>query len=321
VAYTTHARNLLPGKSTELGDIVLHEVDTAQAALISRAPDGAEGNGTSSLPDLSDDGRFIVYQSWADNLVGDDTNAACDIYLFDRLDGSTTRVSIPGTGGEADGSSTHPAISGDGRFVSFSSEATNLVPDDTNGVADMFVVDRESGAIDRVNVSTDGQQADASGGLFPESALSEDGRYVAFLSMAGNLVATPAPPTVTQVYLRDRVRGTTRRVSVSTAGEPADDRCFHPTLSADGRLIGFQSQARNLLAADQDTMADAYIADRRTQSVRMISASRLRGTGRRGDCGRLAISPAGCTVAFASDASDLDEADDNDTSDVYLLSL
>jgi Tol biopolymer transport system component len=320
VAYTTHARNLLPGKSTALGDIVLHDIAGGHAALISRGADGSEGTGTSSLPDLSDDGSFIVYQSWSDNLVSGDTNAACDIFLFDRTTGTTTRMSMTPAGGEADGNSTHPAISGDGRFISFSSDATNLVFDDTNGVADLFVVNRETGTIERVNLGPDDCQADAFGGLFPESVLSQDGRFVAYVSLASNLVEIATPSLVEQIYLRDRKRGTTRRVSISSTGEAADDRCFCPTITADGRLIGFQSLARNLLGNDRDTVADAYVFDRRTRAVRVISSAQ-NTSGARGDCQRIVISPEGCTVAFSSRASDLVQGDENDASDVFLKSL
>jgi Tol biopolymer transport system component len=281
---------------------------------------GSEGNGPSSQPDLSDDGRYSVFQSWADNLVPGDSNSACDVFRFDRDTGATVRVSKPQAGGEADGDSTHPAISGDGRFVSFSSAATNLVLGDTNDVADIFVVDCETGSIERVNLGSDGGQASAGGGLFPESALSRDGRLVAYTSMASDLVEPPAPPLVEQIYVTDRLAGDTQRISVTPAGEAADDRCLSPTLSADGRFVGFQTRARNLLTGDHDTVFDTYVVDRRTTSLRRISAPQL-VTGQRGDSGRVAISPSGCTVAFSSRASDLAESDDNDASDVFLITL
>ncbi len=323
VTYTTYATNLLPGKDMPFGDIVLHDVSTGQAQLVSRGLDGEQGTGTSSAPDVSDDGRFVVYQSWADNLVSQDANGLCDIFLFDRTSGETTLVS-QGAGLQG-GSSTHPSISGDGRFISFASDRSDLVADDANGTGDVFVFDRQTGVIERINVGPGGVEANASGGLFPQSSLSRNGRYVAFLSLADNLVADnpvsdASHAIVEQVFLRDRVLGTTEQVSLSFTGEAADDRCFSPTISGDGRFVGFQSLARNLNPKDCDTVADAYLLDRQAHTLRLLSAPQVSG-GERGDSNLVALSPDGDMVAFSSRASDLAQDDENEVDDVFLKSL
>ncbi len=318
--YTTHAVDLLPGKSTELGDIVLHDLSSGERTCVSRAPDDAEADGPCGLPDVSGDGRLVVFQSWAGNLVADDTNGRGDIFVHDRATGETRRVSVAADGAQAHGDSTHPAMSADGRFVSFSSDAPDLVPGDTNGVADVFVVELETGAIERVNVGPDDAQADAGGGLFPRSALSADGRHVAFVSLAGNLVdGDPGPPVTEQVFLRDRHEGVTTRVSSDAEGAAADDRCSAPALSDDGRFVAFVSRARNL-TGDEDVAADVFVLDRRTRMLRRVSAP-SHELGERDDAGDVALSGKGCTIVFASRASDQVAGDGNFASDVFVVEL
>src|SRR5262249_7394427 len=150
----------------------------------------------SASPSLSADGRYVVFESASDNLVAGDTNARDDIFVHDRLTGTTERVSVASDGTEANNGSNDAQISADGRFVALLASATKLVPGDTNGVFDVFVHDRLTGTTERVNVASDGTQANAawsqSSGGFPGPALSADGRFVAFESEATNLVAGDA---------------------------------------------------------------------------------------------------------------------------------
>src|SRR5207248_5589264 len=146
---------------------------------------GVEASGYSSGPSISADGRFVAFRSDAANLVADDTNNVADVFVHDRQTGETQRVSVSTAGAEANGVSQRPAISADGRYIMFTSAASNLVAGDTNYSWDVFVHDRESGETLRVSVSSDGVQGTRSsfGG-----AISADGRYVAFASTASNLV-------------------------------------------------------------------------------------------------------------------------------------
>jgi Tol biopolymer transport system component len=131
----------------------------------------------SGRPDMSADGRLVAFSGYASNLVADDTNRASDVFVHDRKTGSTERVSVGIGGAQADANSFKAALSADGRFVAFASDASNLVAGDTNGARDVFVRDRQNGTTERVSISADGAQAnELSGG----AAVSADGRFVAF---------------------------------------------------------------------------------------------------------------------------------------------
>jgi hypothetical protein len=162
--------------------------DTTRVSLTSS---GAQANGDSDGPFMSADGRLVVFSSSAPNLVPRDTNGETDIFVRDRSTGTTERVSVDSSGIQPNGSSGHPSVSADGRFVAFSSRASNLVPDDTNGIADgtpdVFVRDRQTGTTERVSVDSSGNQANSSSCCLPPS-ISSDGRSFAFQSYASNLV-------------------------------------------------------------------------------------------------------------------------------------
>src|SRR5437867_824550 len=146
---------------------------------------GTQGNSFSLDPSISADGRFVAFSSLATNLVPGDTNGAFDVFVHDRLTGTTERVSVDSAGTQGHGNSSEPSISADGRFVAFSSVATNRVPGDTNAAFDVFVHDRLTGTTERVSVASAGTQGNGSS-LDP--SISADGRFVAFSSVATNLV-------------------------------------------------------------------------------------------------------------------------------------
>lgn len=167
--------------------------------LISLSSAGVQGDQDSELPSVSADGRFVAFASLSDNLVSGDTNGQSDIFVRDRLTGTTERVSVSSTGRQGDGNSGllngmgSPSISADGRFVVFDSEATNLVKGDTNGASDVFIHDRMTGTTERVSVGPGGLQAN---GSCVQGRISPDGTRVAFTSSATNLVpVTPTSPT------------------------------------------------------------------------------------------------------------------------------
>src|SRR5439155_287868 len=157
---------------------------------------------------------------------------------------TTTRASVDSSGAQANRESFGIAVSADGRFVAFASFADNLVIGDTNGASDVFVRDRVAGTTTRVNVSTAGVQADADSF---DLALSADGRVIAFRSNADNLVANDTN-SAADVFVHDRLTGTTERVSVDSAGIQGNGPSQSPALSADGRFVAFRSNADNLVA-------------------------------------------------------------------------
>ena len=184
-----------------------------------------------SDPDISTDGRYVVFTSKATDLVSGDTNALPDIFVHDRLTGQSARVNVSLSGLQANQPSTTPSISGDGRVVAFVSSASNLVAGDTNQTSDVFVRDLQAGQIERVSVGSGGLQADAAS--FSPS-ISSDGRYVAFTSNAKNLVASDVDAQ-TDIFVHDRQSHQTYRVSVSPNG-PGSGADF-PSISADGRYV------------------------------------------------------------------------------------
>src|SRR5438552_5705991 len=179
---------------------------------------------------------------------------------------TTERVSVDSGGTEANDASLSSALSADGRFVAFDSAATDLVAADTNGVSDVFVHDRQTGATERVSVASGGAQGNGSSGLigfaFPP-ALSADGRFIAFVSFATNLVAGDTNGA-TDVFVHDRLTGTTERVSVASGGTEGNDASLGFALSADGRFVAFQSDATNLVAGDTNGATDVFVHDRQT---------------------------------------------------------
>jgi Tol biopolymer transport system component len=171
---------------------------TGDTTRISVGPGGAEGNGGSFSPSVSADGRYIAYWSNASDLVPDDTNKTGDIFVFDRNEGTTTRVSVASDGTQGDGMSSDPSISPDGRWVTFWSGADNLVPDDTNGKRDIFLCDREGASVTRVSVADDGRQGD--GDSFSPN-VNGGGSLVAFDSAARTLVADDHKTKGSDIFL------------------------------------------------------------------------------------------------------------------------
>ncbi|PKN65255.1 MAG: hypothetical protein CVU57_11495, partial [Deltaproteobacteria bacterium HGW-Deltaproteobacteria-15] len=158
VAFDSNASNLVPGDTNENYDIFVHERQTGATSRVSVGSDGSEGNGRSSNPSISADGRYVAFNSDAGNLVPVDTNGDYDVFVHDRQTGATSRVSVSSDGSEGNSYSLFPVISADGRYVAFASNAGNLVPGDTNGIYDIFVHDRQTGATSRVSVSSDGSE-------------------------------------------------------------------------------------------------------------------------------------------------------------------
>jgi Tol biopolymer transport system component len=217
--------------------------------------------------------------------------------------GPSVRVSVTSDGDEGDLESTRPGISLDGRVVGFVSNATNLVPDDTNGVEDIFVHERMSGRTERVSVSSEGAQANEFSDRFPP-ALDESGRFVAFESLATNLVSGDANATA-DVFLRDRRRRTTVRVSVGASGNEGNGFSIAPAMSSDARFVAFVSSATNFVPGDTNGFVDVFVRDRRLGTTSRVSVA----TGGSQGNGDVTLSPAlsddGRFVAFASLATNL----------------
>ena len=224
VAFYSLATNLVSGDTNGAADVFVHDRQTGTTERVSVATGGGQANGGSYIPAISADGRFVAFYSFATDLVGADTNGFVDIFVHDRQTGTTERVSVATGGGQVTGSSYNPAISADGRFVAFESEASGFVSGDTNAAYDVFVHDRQTGTTERASVSTGGGQATADS---YSGAISADGRFVAFHSVATNLVGGDTNGAA-DVFVHDRQTGTTERVSVATGGAEANGAQLRP---------------------------------------------------------------------------------------------
>jgi Tol biopolymer transport system component len=269
--------------------IMVYDRLTGDLDLVSARPDGRAASAASTLGGISADGRFIVFASEASDLVTDDGNAASDVFVRDRAAGITERVSVANNGREANGRSTQPSISADGRLVSFTSSAFNLVTNDVNGSADVFVRDRTAGTTVRVSLRANGGEAD---GHSAQSALSADGSTIAFSSSATNIVAGDDNES-SDIFVRDLERGTVERASVSSTGAAGAGPCFVPSLSAEGRFVAFYCEDRVLVPGDALARA-VYVRDRETGNT-SLGAIGHEGGALSGD-GRFLIVDAGNSV-------------------------
>jgi Tol biopolymer transport system component len=286
------------------------EPTTRRASL---STESAAADGASMGPALSADGRFVAFESAAENLVDDDTNGVPDVFVRDLVSGTTTRVSVSSEGVGGDGRSYDATITGDGRFVAFASEATDLVEGDTNAFADVFLHDRDSGATTRVSVAPDGAQVACNSW---DPTISDDGSTLSFTSGGDGLVPGDEAPWA-GVFALDVGTGAIERVSVSSDGTALDGVAEMSDLSADGRFVTFVSDAGDLVAEDTNGIDDVFVRDRSEGTTTRVSASSA-GVQATGYSGAPSMSGDGRYVAFFSLATDLVAHDDNDRFDVFL---
>ena len=316
VAFASEATNLVPGDTNGSGDIFVRDRELGTTELVSVNSSGIHGNHVSGFPSISADGRYVVFESRATNLVPGDTNGTYDVFIRDRQLGTTERVSVDSLGTQGNNESHNPTISADGRYVTFTSYANNLVPMDTNQFLDVFIRDRLIGTTERVSVSTTGIEGNGNSGVVTlinrPTCVSADGRFVAFHSNATNLVAVDTN-LVQDVFVRDRLLGTTERVSLSSGGTEGNDESWAPSISADGRYVAFHSFASNLVPPDIDGDFDVFVRDRQLGTTELASV-RVGVMHRNGD--NPAISPDGRYVAF--DAFSLVPDDTNLAGDAYV---
>ncbi|GAB1692708.1 PD40 domain-containing protein [Krasilnikovia sp. M28-CT-15] len=276
VVFSSRASNLVPGDTNGTGDVFLRDLRRGTTERVSVSTTGLQADGNSAGLDFQvaadTTGRYVVFGSEASNLVAGDTNGARDVFVRDRKRRTTQRVNVSSDGSQADGgTSGTPAMSANGRFVSFSSSAANLVSGDTNGAFDMFVRDLVYGRTERVSVSSGGAQSNNTS-VGDGQAMSANGRYVTFLSAASNLVPGDSNDQF-DIFVRDRQRRVTQRVSVSTAGAQTDDYSVNEAISANGRYVVFASLASTLIPGDTNRDYDVYVRDRRLGTTKLVSAA------------------------------------------------
>ncbi|MFI5366762.1 MAG: cohesin domain-containing protein [Candidatus Binatia bacterium] len=253
VAFQSAASNLIAGDTNNAADIFVRD---RRNQTTERVCNGVQGNRFSYWPSISADGNLVAFVSAASNLVPGDTNSDLDVFVCNRNTGTIELVSVSSSGAQGNGDSILPAISGDGHLVAFKSLADNLVPNDNNGLVDVFAYDRNTKTIERISVNPSG--GDANDFSFPPS-VSGDGRFVVFGSFGTNLVPNDSNGSA-DVFVRDRQIGITKLVDVNDQGVEANGGTpdVPPSISQDGKQIGFVSFASNLVGGDNNQAADVF---------------------------------------------------------------
>lgn len=267
VVFGSDSTNLVAGDTNGVGDIFLRDYATSSTVIVTRGLAGAGANAAASLYTFSSNGRYVAYSSAATNVVAGDTNGQLDVFVFDALTLTTVRVSVTNAGAQANDDSYVSSISPDGRYVYFSSYASNLVAGDTNATADVFVRDTVLGTTTLLNVATGGAQGNNSAS---NAIASADGRYVAFNSQASNLVAGDTNGQW-DIFLRDTMLGITTRISLGPGGVEGDSTSAFPRISADGSRVIFHSTASNLVAGDTNGFADIFFVEPAVGVVQRMS--------------------------------------------------
>ncbi len=334
MAFASEASNLVPGDTNHHRDIFVRDTRAGTTTRVSVSGHGKQANLDSYNPSISDDGRYVVFDSFATNLVPHDLNREGDVFVRDLTDGTTTRVSRGLDGKEADAGSGFATISGDGQVIAFESAASNLRTGQPGKVTDIYLVDRAGTVLDWVTRSAAGGEANGGSG---DIALSRDGQVVAFASAASNLV--PGDTNLADdVFVRDRRARITHRVSVNSLGGEANDDSGAPSLSDDGRVVAFTSNASTLASlmpgtqslpqfifnrfnsGDENFVSDVYVHDVATGHTELVSVSTSGAQGS-AESYEASISGDGTKVAFASFASALVPGELTPGSEVFLRDL
>jgi Tol biopolymer transport system component len=313
VVFQSTAKNFVPGVTPYI-NVFVRDLRKGITTRITNAIGGGDSNGASFSWSISGNGRFVVFQSEASNLVAQDDNQNWDIFLYDRQLGKMKLASIASDGTQSNGLSSAAVVSDNGRWVAFRSEANNLVPGDTNGAADIFVHDFKTGTTQRVSIATDGSQAN-SGSDSP--SMSADGCYIVFESSASNLVRRDTN-NFDDIFLHDLKTGKTSRVNVSKSGSQANGNSLSPSISPDGGYVAFTSGANDLVSGDINNVADIFVKSLETGEIRLVSRASdgSQGSGLPTDAH---VSNDGRWITFASTDTRLVPNDTNGVSDIFLV--
>lgn len=365
VVFESEADNLVNGDNAGHVDIFVRDRDAdgngvydepgptgVTTTRVSYSYLGVEANGDSgvgvtgdfghSSVSISADGRYVAYSSVASNLIPNDTNGTTDVFVYDRVDGDTVRVSVDQFGNQGNAVSDQPSLSADGRFIVYRSYANNLLGlgNDTNTYADIFLHDRDSdeneifdevGGINTIRVSVDSGGAQAINGhsYTPDISPSADGRFVTFASDATNLDVNDLD-NLTDIFVHDRdpdANGimdepgliATTLVSIDNGNPAGEPRSYNPTISANGQFVTFASQP-TVAVAGETMFSHIYVRDRTADATTLVSVDAFDNPAH-GDSYRPAISMDGSHIAFESIAGNLWQGDNNGLRDIYVMNL
>lgn len=315
--FQTNATNLITADSNGVSDVVLKDLQTGVLTCMSCAAGGIVGDGASTSPTISGDGRFVAFQSAATNLVAGDSNVATDVFVREIATGALEIASratgVAGAPGVA--TSGQARLSSTGQFVVFSSIAANLVSGDTNAQADVFVRDRLNSGTTRVSVATGGGQASGGFGGATASTISADGRFVVFTSGQQTL-SVGDTNNLADAFMHDRQTTTTERLS-TTAGTTGS--CLDPTISADGSMVAFSSTFADLVTGDTNAARDTFYRARTSAVLTRITAAGA--VEANGPLEVPSLNGNGTKIAFQSAASNLIAVDTNASNDIFNLNI
>ncbi len=277
--FSSSATNLVPGV-TSGGQIYVHDLQTGATTCASVSSNGTPGNGASFTPWISADGRFVAFSSTATNLDANIAFAHSNVFVRDRVNGTTIVGSVGSNGihGNSDSGLAPPTLSSDGRFLAFTSTSTDLVGGDTNGVEDVFVRDLQLGVTRRVSVDSAGVQGNA---LSDGGTLSADGRFVLYHSQASNLVPGDTNGTF-DAFVYDLPTGLTTRVDISSSGAQSSALgvgTLTSSISADGRFVAMFSDATNLVSGDTNGDLDVFVGDRQCPTPSIYCTAKVNSSG------------------------------------------
>jgi Tol biopolymer transport system component len=313
VAFRSAATNLVVNDLNATTDIFVRDLVGKTTIRASLRWDNTQSNGDASHPVISDDGKTVTFQSSDDSLVsGSPSNGKDDIYVRNTQVGLTERATVTSAETGLSAGGVDASMSGNGRYVVFTSETTQIGTD-TNGGRDVFLRDRTAGTTERVSITSSG---DAPTGQSIDASVSDDGRYVAFQSDAHNMTADDTGPTFDGVYRRDRTLGTTLLLVRSFAGTAAGGDSAGGEISANGLRVAFTSSAANLVPGDTNAQSDVFVRDIPTATTTMVSTTTA-GTLLSGSSMLPSMSPDGGYVAYESLAKNGYPADTNTTFDVF----
>jgi len=308
------AANLVIGDTNGMDDYFVHDRQTGETTRVSVDSMGNQGTNVGIIGNvlegfrvaISGDGRFVAFNHIAPNLVAGDVPGSLDVFVRDRQIGQTSLVSVDSAGMPLSTTNFNPTISADGRFVAF----TALL-----GTVDHIEVkDRQSGALIQASVDSFGNPGN--GSSF-NPTISTDGRYVAFQSAATNLVNGDTN-NVVDVFVYDSQTVQTTRISVDSNGAQANNASFNPAISADGRIVAFESAATNLVSGDTNILRDIFVHDRQTGQTTRVSVDNLGAQATLGESFNPSITADGRFVAFESNATNLVSGDTNGRRDIII---
>ncbi|MCK6447880.1 MAG: hypothetical protein L6Q99_15920 [Planctomycetes bacterium] len=296
-------------------DLFIKDRSTGAIEFAARRTTGEQAQGCWPQGSISEDGRYVAFASIDTHVVPGDFNGKVDVFVHDRLLGTTTRESVHPSGIEGDGASSSPQLTPDAHHIVFVSDSLGLAPN-ANGLQQVHVRDRLTNAIELASVNAAGQAANA---LAESPSVSHDGRFVAFDSAATNLVG-PDLNGAFDVFVRDRLTGTTQRISTNPGGAAGNASSILPRLSADGRFVAFLSTASDLVPGDTNAANDVFVYDAQLGTLTLGSVSTTGGfpNGFSNTCD---LSADGRWLVFGTWASNVVAPDTNANGDVILRDL